>query len=76
MRIVDEYEQMADQAMFNRYAQNAKRAKKKKMFDVETARKRVLEGLDNWKDSREPKVNLERYRKAQNAMKAYTMKGG
>lgn len=76
LRIVDTYEQMARQAMFNRYAQNAKRASEKKMFDAKTARKRVLDGLENWKDSSEPKINVDRYRNAQAAMKAYTMKGG
>lgn len=76
LRIVDEYEAMAKQAMFNRYAQNAKRAKEKKMFDAQAARRRIMNGLDNWKESREPKINVDRYRAAQKAMKAYTMKGG
>lgn len=76
MRTVDELERMAKQAMFNRYAQNAKRATEKKMFDAAVARKRLLSDSEDWKDSRDPKVNVDRYRKAQAAMKAYTMKGG
>ncbi|AND42726.1 hypothetical protein A361_07940 [Cytobacillus oceanisediminis 2691] len=76
LRIVDQYEGMAKQAMFNRYAQNSKRAKEKKMFDAQTARKRVMNGTGNWKESREPKINTDRYRAAQKAMKAYRMKGG
>ncbi|MBY0157269.1 hypothetical protein H0178_15870 [Cytobacillus firmus] len=67
---------MAKQAMFNRYAQNAKRANEKKMFDAKTARKRVMNGAGNWKESREARINVERYRAAQKAMKAYRMKGG
>ncbi|WP_083390601.1 hypothetical protein [Cytobacillus oceanisediminis] len=76
MRIVDQYESMAKQAMFNRYAQNSKRAKENKMFDAKTARKRILNGSGNWKESREPRINVERYRAAQEAMKGYKMKGG
>jgi hypothetical protein len=76
LRMVDQYESMAKQAMFNRYAQNAKRAKENKMFDAKTARKRIMNGSDNWKDSREPKINVERYRAAREAMKSYRMKGG
>lgn len=76
LKIVDQYESMAKQAMFNRYAQNAKRAKENKMFDAKAARKRVLAGSDGWKDSREPRVNVNRYRAAQKAMKSYQMKGG
>lgn len=64
---------MAKQAMFNRYAQNAKRAKENKMFDAAAARKRVLEDADSWKDSR--KIDLTRYRAAKKAMKEYSMKG-
>ncbi|MFL0365383.1 hypothetical protein ACH0BF_20455 [Pseudobacillus sp. 179-B 2D1 NHS] len=71
MKTVDTYEQMAKQAMFNRYAQNAKKATEKKMFDAETARKRIMSDSDDWKESREPRINLERYRKAQEAMKNY-----
>ncbi|MED4461865.1 hypothetical protein [Metabacillus fastidiosus] len=62
---------MAKQAMFNRYAQNAKKATEKKMFDAETARKRILNDSADWKESREPRIDLERYRKAQEAMKNY-----
>ncbi|MBT2661949.1 hypothetical protein [Bacillus sp. ISL-45] len=76
LRIVDQYEGMAKQAMFNRYAQNAKRARENKMFDAKTARKRIMSGSDNWKESRVPRINLERYRKAKEAMKSYKMKGG
>ncbi|WP_203364744.1 hypothetical protein [Bacillus sp. REN10] len=65
---------MTKQAMFNRYAQNAKRANEKKMFDAETARKRIMSGSDSWKESREPQIDRELYRKAQEAMKNY-MKG-
>lgn len=74
LRIVDTYEQMAKQAMFNRYAQNAKRANEKKMFDAALARKRVMSGDDGYKDSR--KIDLTRYRAAKRAMANYSFGKG
>lgn len=72
LRIVDIYEQMAKQAMFNRYAQNAKQAKESKMFDAKLARKRVMSGDDSYKDSR--KIDLTRYRAAKKAMTNYSFR--
>jgi len=38
---------MAKGAMFNRYAQNAKRANEKKMFNAKQARKNLDNGIEN-----------------------------
>lgn len=45
-RIIDEYDRMADNAMAMRYANNAKRAKKKSIFDAEKARRKLETGQD------------------------------
>jgi PAB1-binding protein PBP1 len=44
---------MANGAMFNAYAANAKRATVKKMFDADKARKKIERSDMNWKQSRQ-----------------------
>lgn len=69
MRTVDLHEEMARQAMMYRYANNAKKAKEKDMFDGERARKLVMNGGEETKQ-----YDLTRYRKAKEAMRKW--KGG
>lgn len=69
LRRVDEHEGMALQAMMQRYANNAKRAKVKDMFDADKARKIVLNG-----GQAEKGYDLTLYRKAKKAMQNW--KGG
>ncbi|KAA0956628.1 hypothetical protein FQ085_11585 [Planococcus sp. ANT_H30] len=67
LRRIDEFEMSAVQAMFGAKANNAKRLKLKDLYDSDKARK-DLEGGNNAKGET---LNLERYRKAQAAMKSY-----
>lgn len=69
LRRVDEHEGMALQAMMQRYANNAKRAKVKDMFDADKARKIVLNG-----GKAEKGYDLTLYRKAKASLKNW--KGG
>ncbi|MGE7954808.1 hypothetical protein [Lysinibacillus xylanilyticus] len=69
MRMVSDYENLAIQAMYNRKAENAKRLKLTDLFDAEKARKRILEGDKDWKESKEMDTTL--YKKAQADMKAW-----
>ncbi|MGG3624400.1 hypothetical protein ABES25_12675 [Bacillus gobiensis] len=71
---VDEIEMLAKAAMFNRYAQNAKQASEKKMFDADRAHKRIEKDMKNWKEAREPVVSLEKFRKAKESLKEYSKK--
>ncbi|WP_176466370.1 hypothetical protein [Terribacillus saccharophilus] len=76
-RVIDEYEMLARSAMFNRYANNSKRAKEKKMFDAEKARRRLDRGDKHWKQSHDSGF-AKAYRKASKALKGYfaRQKGG
>jgi hypothetical protein len=69
---IDEYERMARGAMFNRYAMNAKKATEKKMFDADKARKRLEKGSDKWKDSKEPSIQMNQYKRMKKALQGYT----
>ncbi|MFF2174973.1 hypothetical protein ACFVT8_00685 [Lysinibacillus sp. NPDC058147] len=69
MRMVSDYENLAIQAMYNRKAENAKRLKITDLFDAEKARKRILEGDKDWKESKEMDTTL--YKKAQADMKVW-----
>ncbi|MGG3573901.1 hypothetical protein ABES80_15705 [Bacillus gobiensis] len=73
-RQADEIEMLAKAAMFNRYAQNAKQASERKMFDADRAHNRIEKDMKNWKEAREPVVSLEKYRKAKAALKEYSKK--
>jgi hypothetical protein len=59
----DGYERMATMAMFNRYANNAKRASIKRMFDAKQAHRRIDRELSTWKESRTPAMNRDMYKK-------------
>ncbi|MGE7940621.1 hypothetical protein ACQKNB_00900 [Lysinibacillus xylanilyticus] len=67
--MVSDYENLAIQAMYIRKADNAKRLKLTDLFDAEKARKRILEGDKDWKESKEMDTTL--YKKAQADMKAW-----
>lgn len=69
MKMVSEYENLAIQAMYIRKADNEKRLKLTDLFDVEKARKRILEGDSAWKESK--KMDTTLYKKAQADMKAW-----
>ncbi|WP_164670968.1 hypothetical protein [Virgibacillus doumboii] len=71
-REIDEFERMARNAMFNRYANNNKHAREKKMFDADKARKRLDQGDKGYKDSKV--IDFTRYRKAKKAMQQYLSK--
>lgn len=62
---------LARGAMFHRYAMNEKRAKEKRMFDAETARKRVLEGREDFKEAKKLAFSKEQHQKAHSALKNY-----
>ncbi|MGG3625535.1 hypothetical protein ABES25_18510 [Bacillus gobiensis] len=70
-READQIEMLTKAAMFNRYAQNAKQASERKMFDSERAHKRIERDMKNWKEVREPVVSLKRFRKAKASLKEY-----
>ncbi|MEH6941531.1 hypothetical protein [Bacillus sp. JJ722] len=77
LRIVDEYDNMARMALFYRVANNKKKLNvQKDLFDAETARKRIENGTDDWKESKEMDTAL--FEKAQSDLKAWalSMKGG
>ncbi|WP_037581080.1 hypothetical protein [Sporolactobacillus terrae] len=62
-RQADELDRMAMMAMFNRYGQNAKHPKKKRMFDAEKAHWRIDKELGNWKESRTVSMPKDMYKK-------------
>ena len=70
-REIDDYERMANGAMFNSYAQNAKRATVKKMFDADKARKKLERNDQNWKYSREQTSKRDIAKMALDALKGY-----
>jgi putative heme iron utilization protein len=70
----DQIEMLAKAAMFNRYAQNAKQASERKMFDAALAHKRIEKEMKNWKEARESVIPIEKYRKAKAALKIYSQK--
>jgi hypothetical protein len=75
----DEYDRMATGAMFNRYATNAKRARKRKMFDEKEAHKRIDRQLSNWKESSgRTALDHDRYQRLKNALNrsSFQKKGG
>lgn len=67
LRRIDALEMLAVQAMFSANAANARRLKLKDLYDAEKARRNLENGLNETK----PALDLDRYRKAQAAMKAY-----
>jgi hypothetical protein len=60
---IDQYELAANSAMFARYAQNAKHARLKRMFDAEKAHRRIDKESGNWKESRSPGMPKDKYRR-------------
>jgi hypothetical protein len=62
-RQADQREDMALSALFNRYAQNAKQARLKRMFDADMAHRRIDKGMSNWKESRSPRLTSEMFSK-------------
>lgn len=62
-RQVDGYELAATSAMFNRYAQNSKRANIRKMFNAEQAHHRIDQELSDWREKRSPRLTPEMYHK-------------
>lgn len=71
-REIDQYERMANGAMFNSYAANAKRATVKKMFDADKARKKVERNDMDWKGSRQKTSKWEVAKMALDSLKGYT----
>lgn len=67
LRKIDAFELAAVQAMFTANASNAKRLKLKDLYDAEKARR----DLEKGGKAKEAPLDLTRYRKAQDAMKAY-----
>lgn len=72
MKMVSDYENLAIQAMYIRKADNEKRLKLTDLFDADKARKRILEGDKDWKESK--KMDTTLYKKAQADMKAWAEK--
>lgn len=68
---IDEYEKLARNAMFHRYALNAKNPSEKKMFDANKARKRLESGSKRWKDSRDTEIKLNQYKRLKEALKGF-----
>lgn len=62
---------MAKNAMFHRYALNAKSPSEKKMFDANKARKRLESGSKRWKDSRDTKLKHKQYKNLKEALKGF-----
>lgn len=72
MKMVSDYENLAIQAMYIRKAENEKRLRLTDLFDAEKARKRILAGDEEWKQSKEIDTSL--YKKAQADMKVWADK--
>lgn len=67
LRVVDEYDNLAHMAVFNRIANNKKKLNvSKDLFDAKSARRRIVEGDKGWKESK--KVDTTLHSKAQRAM--------
>lgn len=58
LKIIDQYEFMAKSAMANRYAQHAKRANERKIFNAKQARRNLELGLKGTDKNVERLVNL------------------
>jgi len=70
LRTIDSYELSAVSAIFTAKVKSKKRSiKLKDIYDAEQARKDLDTPVDSKKDAG---LNLERYKKAQEAMKAYS----
>lgn len=67
LRKIDAYELSAASAIFNAKVKGKKRIKLKDVYDSEKARQEVYKG----ENSKKEPINLERYHKAKQAMKAY-----
>lgn len=52
-RQVDEWDLGVKQAFATAYAQNAKKANPKKIFDADKARRMIDKGDDNWKNAKQ-----------------------
>lgn len=72
MKMVSDYENLAIQAMYIRKAENEKRLRLTDLFDAEKARKRILAGDKEWKQSK--KIDTSLYKKAQADMKVWADK--
>ena len=67
---VDDLENMARIAVFHRIATNKKKLNiEKDLFDARSARKRIIDGDNAWKESK--KIDTTRHAKAQEAMKRW-----
>lgn len=66
LRDIKNQENMATQAIFNANAQNGKRITAKKLFDGEKARNKLFK-------KEEPKKDFTLHKKAQEAMKNFTI---
>jgi len=70
LQVVDNYDNMARMAVFNRIASNKKKLNiEKDLFDSKSAPKRIIEGDNAWKESK--KIDTTRHTKAQEAMKRW-----
>lgn len=65
LRTIDSYELSAIQAIFNAKVKSKKRVKLKDIYDAEKARKDLIS------PAKPVELNLERYKKAQAAMRSY-----
>ncbi|MFT8362904.1 MAG: hypothetical protein ABF608_06945 [Sporolactobacillus sp.] len=78
-RQVDELDRMATLAMFNRYGQNAKHPKKKRMFDADKAHWQIDKDLGRQKESQYVGMSKERYKKLKvgltKSIRTFTKKG-
>lgn len=75
LRKVDDYELAAAGALFTAKASNSKKKiKQKDIFDADKARKKIENHkIGKGKADEASNLNLERYRKAQEAMKQYSI---
>jgi len=70
LQVVDNYDNMARMAAFHRIAANKKKLNiEKDLFDARSARKRIIDGDNAWKESK--KIDTTRHTKAQEAMKRW-----
>ena len=66
-RRIDDYEKIAKQAMANRYAQNAKRAREKAIFNAQKARRAVEKGYKG----NVANIEMERMTRMTEALKGF-----
>ncbi|NRG43291.1 hypothetical protein HRF87_00765 [Bacillus sp. CRN 9] len=57
-KTIDEYELMAKTAMANRYAQHAKRASERKIFNAKQARRNLEKGINGTDKNIEKMIDL------------------